>query len=179
MEICVDRTATKFQQKRIDTLASHWLIPTSEVPLTNLVRESILAEADLPYRFTALTPCFRAEAGAAGKDTRGMIRQHQFYKVEMVSITTPDQSPSRARAHDELRRGNPEAARPALSRRRALLRRHRLRLAQDARHRSVAARPEHLSRDFERLQLRRLPGPAHAGALPPEGLRRTCSSCTR
>ncbi|MGB9163262.1 MAG: serine--tRNA ligase, partial [Rhodomicrobium sp.] len=69
-----------------------WLIPTSEVPLTNLVRESILSEADLPYRFTALTPCFRAEAGAAGKDTRGMIRQHQFYKVEMVSITTPDQS---------------------------------------------------------------------------------------
>ena len=69
-----------------------WLIPTAEVPLTNLVRESILAETDLPYRFTALTPCFRAEAGAAGKDTRGMIRQHQFYKVEMVSITTPDKS---------------------------------------------------------------------------------------
>ena len=69
-----------------------WLIPTSEVPLTNLVRESILAEADLPYRFTALTPCFRAEAGAAGKDTRGMIRQHQFYKVEMVSITAADGS---------------------------------------------------------------------------------------
>lgn len=68
------------------------LIPTAEVPLTNLVRESILAEADLPYRFTALTPCFRAEAGAAGKDTRGMIRQHQFYKVELVSITTPEQS---------------------------------------------------------------------------------------
>jgi len=70
----------------------YWVIPTAEVPLTNLVRESILAEADLPYRFTALTPCFRAEAGAAGKDTRGMIRQHQFYKVEMVSITTPDRS---------------------------------------------------------------------------------------
>ena len=69
-----------------------WLIPTSEVPLTNLVRESILAEADLPYRFTALTPCFRAEAGAAGRDTRGMIRQHQFYKVEMVAITAADQS---------------------------------------------------------------------------------------
>ena len=69
-----------------------WMIPTSEVPLTNLVRESILAEADLPYRFTALTPCFRAEAGAAGRDTRGMIRQHQFYKVEMVSITAADQS---------------------------------------------------------------------------------------
>ncbi len=70
----------------------YWLVPTAEVPLTNLVRESILAEADLPYRFTALTPCFRAEAGAAGRDTRGMIRQHQFYKVEMVSITAADQS---------------------------------------------------------------------------------------
>ncbi|MGO9174350.1 MAG: serine--tRNA ligase [Rhodomicrobium sp.] len=69
-----------------------FLIPTSEVPLTNLVRDSILAEADLPYRFTALTPCFRAEAGAAGKDTRGMIRQHQFEKVELVSITTPEAS---------------------------------------------------------------------------------------
>jgi seryl-tRNA synthetase len=68
------------------------LVPTAEVPLTNLARESILAEADLPYRFTALTPCFRAEAGAAGKDTRGMIRQHQFYKVELVSVTTPQQS---------------------------------------------------------------------------------------
>jgi seryl-tRNA synthetase len=69
-----------------------WLIPTAEVPLTNLVRESIVDEAALPLRFTALTPCFRAEAGAAGKDTRGMIRQHQFDKVELVSITTPEQS---------------------------------------------------------------------------------------
>jgi seryl-tRNA synthetase len=70
----------------------HWLIPTAEVPLTNLVRESILEEDALPLRFTACTPCFRAEAGAAGKDTRGMIRQHQFDKVELVSITTPEQS---------------------------------------------------------------------------------------
>jgi seryl-tRNA synthetase len=70
----------------------YWLIPTAEVPLTNLVRESILDEAQLPMRFTACTPCFRAEAGAAGKDTRGMIRQHQFTKVELVSITTPEQS---------------------------------------------------------------------------------------
>jgi seryl-tRNA synthetase len=68
------------------------LIPTAEVPLTNLVRESIVDEAALPMRLTALTPCFRAEAGAAGKDTRGMIRQHQFTKVELVSITTPEQS---------------------------------------------------------------------------------------
>jgi len=68
------------------------LIPTAEVPLTNLVRESIVEEASLPLRYTAYTPCFRAEAGAAGRDTRGMIRQHQFNKVELVSITTPEQS---------------------------------------------------------------------------------------
>jgi seryl-tRNA synthetase len=69
-----------------------WLIPTAEVPLTNLVRESIVDEKQLPMRLTALTPCFRAEAGAAGRDTRGMIRQHQFTKVELVSITTPETS---------------------------------------------------------------------------------------
>jgi seryl-tRNA synthetase len=69
-----------------------WLIPTAEVPLTNLVREEIVEEASLPMRVTAGTPCFRAEAGAAGKDTRGMIRQHQFDKVELVSIATPEQS---------------------------------------------------------------------------------------
>ena len=69
-----------------------WLIPTAEVPLTNLVRKKDLDEKELPLRFTACTPCFRAEAGAAGKDTRGMIRQHQFTKVELVSITTPEAS---------------------------------------------------------------------------------------
>ncbi len=69
-----------------------WLIPTAEVPLTNLVREKILSEEELPLRFTALTPCFRAEAGSAGRDTRGMLRQHQFNKVELVSITTPEKS---------------------------------------------------------------------------------------
>jgi seryl-tRNA synthetase len=79
---------------RIDSIldSSRWLIPTAEVPLTNLVRESIVAEDELPMRLTACTPCFRAEAGAAGKDTRGMIRQHQFTKVELVSITMPDKS---------------------------------------------------------------------------------------
>jgi seryl-tRNA synthetase len=71
---------------------NRWLIPTAEVPLTNLVRESIVDEKELPMRLTALTPCFRAEAGAAGRDTRGMIRQHQFTKVELVSITTPETS---------------------------------------------------------------------------------------
>ncbi len=71
---------------------NHYLIPTSEVPLTNLVRETILSEEALPMRFTALTPCFRSEAGSAGKDTRGMIRQHQFSKVELVSIVPPEYS---------------------------------------------------------------------------------------
>jgi seryl-tRNA synthetase len=82
----------KFAEDQFRTTTGLWLIPTAEVPLTNLVREEILAEAQLPLRFTAGTPCFRAEAGAAGKDTRGMIRQHQFTKVELVSITTPEQS---------------------------------------------------------------------------------------
>jgi seryl-tRNA synthetase len=82
----------KFADDQFRTTTDRWLIPTAEVPLTNLVRESILDEDQLPMRLTALTPCFRAEAGAAGKDTRGMIRQHQFTKVELVSITTPDES---------------------------------------------------------------------------------------
>jgi seryl-tRNA synthetase len=91
--------AMRFQEARIranlrklQESGSFWLIPTAEVPLTNLVREEIVDEAKLPMRVTAGTPCFRAEAGAAGKDTRGMIRQHQFNKVELVSITTPEQS---------------------------------------------------------------------------------------
>ena len=89
IEKIVDAIRAHFEQI---TSERRWLIPTAEVPLTNLVRESIVDEAELPLRLTALTPCFRAEAGAAGKDTRGMIRQHQFTKVELVSITTPEQS---------------------------------------------------------------------------------------
>jgi seryl-tRNA synthetase len=82
----------KFRDDQFAAGEDFWLIPTAEVPLTNLVRESILAEDELPLRFTALTPCFRAEAGAAGRDTRGMLRQHQFNKVELVSITAPEKS---------------------------------------------------------------------------------------
>jgi seryl-tRNA synthetase len=85
----------KFAEDLFRTTNGLWLIPTAEVPLTNLVAGEILEEAALPLRFTAWTPCFRSEAGAAGKDTRGMIRQHQFNKVELVSIAHPDQ------AHDE------------------------------------------------------------------------------
>ncbi len=93
-EVVAEGDAQAAYLGRIDKLRNErlGLIPTAEVPLTNLVRESILDEAALPMRLTAGTPCFRAEAGAAGKDTRGMIRQHQFTKVELVSITTPEQS---------------------------------------------------------------------------------------
>jgi seryl-tRNA synthetase len=80
----------KFAEDLFRTTDGRWLIPTAEVSLTNLVREQILAETELPKRLTALTPCFRSEAGAAGRDTRGLIRQHQFEKVELVAITKPD-----------------------------------------------------------------------------------------
>jgi seryl-tRNA synthetase len=81
----------KFSEDCFQTTESQWLIPTAEVSLTNLVREEILSEKDLPMRVTALTPCFRSEAGSAGKDIKGMFRQRQFEKVELVSITTPEQ----------------------------------------------------------------------------------------
>jgi len=82
----------KFAADLFQTTDGRWLIPTAEVPLTSLVMGQVVSEEELPMRVTALTPCFRSEAGASGKDTRGMIRQHQFNKVELVSITTPDQS---------------------------------------------------------------------------------------
>jgi len=82
----------KFSEDAFQTTDDRWLIPTSEVSLTNLVRESMLSHEELPLRFTSLTPCFRSEAGSAGRDTRGMLRQHQFYKVEMVAVTAPDKS---------------------------------------------------------------------------------------
>lgn len=88
----LDEYAEKIFLEAAESAQRLYLIPTAEVPLTNLVRESILAEEELPLRFTALTPCFRSEAGSAGRDTRGMLRQHQFDKVELVSITTPEES---------------------------------------------------------------------------------------
>jgi seryl-tRNA synthetase len=95
-EIPIGQSAADAARVTIDKLRQgqfsdrRYLTPTAEIPLTNMVRESVLAEADLPMRLTACTPCFRSEAGSAGRDTRGMIRQHQFTKVELVSITTPD-----------------------------------------------------------------------------------------
>ena len=82
----------KFSEDLFKTNTDHWLIPTAEVPLTNLVLDAIVPEKELPLRYTAWTPCYRSEAGAAGRDTRGMIRQHQFSKVELVSITKEDES---------------------------------------------------------------------------------------
>jgi len=89
----------KFAEDMFRTDNGYWLVPTAEVPLTNLVNDTVLDEKELPLRFTAFTPCFRSEAGAAGKDTRGLIRLHQFPKVELVSITTPEQSASE---HDRM-----------------------------------------------------------------------------
>ena len=88
----------KFKEDLFRTEEGFWLIPTAEVPLSNLVREQILDAEDLPLRYTAYTPCFRSEAGSAGRDTRGMIRQHQFSKVELVSIVMPEEG------EDELER---------------------------------------------------------------------------
>ncbi len=89
----------KFAEDLFKTDTDHWLIPTAEVPVTNLAGNQIMDEESLPLRYTALTPCFRSEAGSAGRDTRGMLRQHQFWKVELVSITTPEQS---AAEHERL-----------------------------------------------------------------------------
>ncbi|MGE4410540.1 MAG: serine--tRNA ligase [Sphingobium sp.] len=82
----------KFAEDLFQTTDGRWLIPTAEVSLTNLVREQIVPDGNLPLRFTALTPCFRSEAGSAGRDTRGFIRQHQFEKVELVTICRPEES---------------------------------------------------------------------------------------
>jgi seryl-tRNA synthetase len=82
----------KFEEDLFKTTDGRYLIPTAEVPLTNLAREEIIPEAALPWRLTALSPCFRSEAGSAGRDTRGMLRQHQFHKVELVSVTRPEES---------------------------------------------------------------------------------------
>ena len=82
----------KFAEENFRTTTGHWLIPTAEVSLTNIVAGEIVEAATLPLRYVALTPCFRAEAGAAGRDTHGMIRQHQFQKAELVSVTAPEES---------------------------------------------------------------------------------------
>ncbi len=142
-----------------------FLIPTAEVPVTNLVRDQILDAAALPMKYVAHTPCFRSEAGAAGKDTRGMIRQHQFEKVELVQIVRPEDSYA---AHEELT-GHAEAVLKALE-----LPYRVVALCagdvgfgecQDLRPRGLAALAAALPRDLILQQLRGLSGAPHAGAL--------------
>ncbi len=159
----------KFAEDMFRTDNGFWLIPTAEVSLTNLVNDMVLEEKELPLRFTAFTPCFRSEAGSAGKDTRGMIRQHQFPKVELVSITTPEQSDAEHQRMTECAEKVLKRLGLAYRTGRAVRRRHGLRLAQDLRHRGLAARPGRLSRDFELLEHGRLPGPPHECALPAQG----------
>ncbi len=155
-----------------------WLIPTAEVPLTNLVREQILEEDKLPLRVTALTPCFRSEAGAAGKDTRGMIRQHQFDKVELVSVTRPEDSEAE---HERM-----TAAAEEVLKRLGLAYRMVVLCTGDM---GFSARKTYdievwlpgqgaLPGNLVLLQLRRLPGAAHEGALPPKARRRARASST-
>ncbi len=147
----------------------HWLIPTAEVPVTNLYRDEVLDEAALSISLTAYTPCFRSEAGSYGKDVRGIIRQHQFQKVELVKFTRPEDSEAE---HEKLTRdaeSDSRTAQPALSPRAAVCRRYGLFRIQDIRPRSVAAGPGALSRDLFLQQLRKLSGAACEYSLPSAG----------
>ncbi len=121
----------KFGEDLFRTSDERWLIPTAEVPLTNMVAGKILDEDALPYRVTAHTACFRAEAGAAGKDTRGMLRQHQFYKVELVSIVKPAESDAEHARMTGMCRRSPQTPGAGLSGHGAVFRRYRLRGDQD------------------------------------------------
>ncbi len=163
-------------------IAGDWdlyLIPTAEVPLTNLHRGEILDGRQLPLRYTAYTPCFRSEAGSYGADVRGLIRQHQFDKVELVKFTTPEQS------YDELEALTLNAEeilkRLELPYRtmRPLHRRHGLCRSEDLRHRGVAAEPEDVSRDFILQQHRSIPGAPREHQVPPGRARARRSSSTR
>ncbi len=133
-----------------------YLIPTAEVPVTNIVRDEIVPLERMPLKFVCHTPCFRSEAGSYGKDTRGMIRQHQFDKVELVRIVQTGELLSRARGAYVACRDDPEEARAALPDRGAVHRRHGCGRGQDLRHRGMAARPGRLPRDLLMLELRGL-----------------------
>ena len=142
-----------------------FLIPTAEVPVTNLAREQILEANTLPRRYAAHTPCFRSEAGSYGKDTRGMIRQHQFEKVELVHMVRPEDSYAALEELDRQRGKGAPGPRAAVSGRRSVQRRRRLRQLEDLRSRGVAARAAEVPGDFLVQQLRGVPGAAHAGTL--------------
>ena len=156
----------KFAEDLFRTTDGRWLIPTAEVSLTNLVAGEILPAQKLPMRMTALTPCFRSEAGSAGRDVRGMLRQHQFTKVEMVSITHPEESEAE---HERMTR----CAEVILERlelpyrqNAALCRGYRVFRDEDLRPRSLAAGAGDVSGDLLLLQYRRVPGAADECAVP-------------
>ena len=141
------------------------LIPTAEVSLTNLVRDTIVEAAELPMRLTAHTPCFRSEAGSYGQDTRGMIRQHQFDKVELVHISQARRVLRRARAARRPCRNRAQASRLGLSRDVAVRRRHEPGLGEDLRPRSLVAGAGQVPRDLVVQQLRGVSSAANASAL--------------
>ncbi len=158
----------KFEQD-LFRIAGDWdlyLIPTAEVPLTNLHREEILDEATLPLKYTAYTPCFRSEAGLYGADVRGLIRQHQFDKVELVKFTLPEQSLRGARATDAECRDRPRTPRPAVPPRSAVHGRHGVRVGEDLRRGGLAAEPADLPGDLVLQQHRGLPGSPGAHPVP-------------
>ena len=160
----------KFRDDLFAAGEGYWLIPTAEVSLTNLVRDGIVDEKKLPLRYTAGTLCFRAEAGAAGRDTRGMIRQHQFEKVELVSIVTPEQA---LEEHERMTACAEEVLkRLGLHYRTVALCTGDMGFGaqQDLRHRGLAAGAGAVPRDILLLGVRRFPGAAHERAL--EGRRR-------
>ena len=150
----------KFEQD-LFKIAGDWdlyLVPTAEVPLTNLYRGEILDGRSLPLRYTAYTPCFRSEAGSYGADVRGLIRQHQFDKVELMSFTTPEQSYDELERLTGQRRARAAASEAAVSHGAPLHGRHGLRVREDLRHRSLAAEPEDVPGDFFLQQHRGLSG---------------------
>ncbi len=163
----------KFKEDLFKLEGFDWyLIPTAEVPLTNIYRNEILDGAVLPTRFVAYTPCFRSEAGSYGKDVRGLIRQHQFNKVEMMIFSRPESSFDELEYHDRLGRGGPEAAGPSSPGRPPLHGRHGLRQRQDLRPRGLDAEPERLHGDLVLLELRRTSrpaGPTSASSAKPKG----------
>ena len=161
------------------TTDGRWLIPTSEVSLTASVMGELLDEAALPVRLTALTLCFRSEAGSAGRDTRGFIRQHQFEKCELVSDRPPGGQRGRTRSDDARGGDDSRTARPAVSQAAAVHRRHGVRRAQDLRSRSLAARPGRVAGNQFVFEHRRLPGAPDEHALPARRGRRSRASSTR
>ena len=189
-QLALDRNADAFEEIRPPTLARTdtlvatgqlpkfaddayhierddlWAIPTAEVPLTSLARDEILDEADLPMRLMAYTPCYRREAGAAGRDTRGLLRIHEFDKVEILAYATPEQAP---KMHAEIlaRAEHDRRPRPRLSHRRHLHRRPGAVPPPAVRHRGLRAGLRHVAGGVVGLVVHRLPGPPGQHPLPP------------